>query len=430
MSWLDAYRSKVMSAVEAVKLVRSGDRLTTSSNAGAPRHLLEALCSRSGELRDVEIAALLTLGEAPYDHPEHRAAFRANALFVGHNLREAVNAGRADYTPIFLGEIPRLFAERLPIDVVLVQVSPPDDHGFCSFGVSVDVVKPAAHLARHVIAEVNPRCPRTLGDSFIHVSRLSAIVEADYELAELPAEAADPVAERVGANVAGLVRDGDTLQLGIGAIPDATLAALHDKRDLGIHTEMFSDGVMHLVESGIINGDRKPIHRGKVVSSFILGSRALYAWAHNNPIVEMHPSHYTNDPFVVAQHDHMVAVNSAIAVDLTGQVVSDSIGTRIYSGIGGQVDFVRGASRAAHGRPIIALPATAKNGTVSRLVSELPPGAGVVTSRGDVHYVVTEHGVADLWGRTLRQRAEALIAVAAPEFRDELRARARERRLL
>jgi acetyl-CoA hydrolase len=430
MSWIEAYRSKVTTAEEAVRCVRSGDRITVSSNASAPRTLLEALCSRSGELRDVEIAALLTLGEAPYDRPEHRQAFRANALFVGQNLREAVNEGRADYTPIFLSEIPRLFAERLPIDVALVQVSPPDEHGFCSFGVSVDVVKPAAHLARHVVAEVNPRCPRTLGDCFIHASRLTAVVEVDYELPELPSEPPDPVAERIGAQVASLVRDGDTLQLGIGGIPNAVLEALRNKRDLGVHTEMFSDGVMQLVEAGVINGERKPIHRGKIVSSFILGSRKLYAWTHDNPIVEMHPSDYTNDPWIVAQHDHIVAVNSAIAVDLTGQVASDSIGTRIYSGIGGQVDFVRGASRAAHGRPVIALPSTAKGGSVSRIVAELPAGAGVVTSRGDVHFVVTEHGVADLWGRTLRQRAEALLGIAAPQFRDELRHRARERRLI
>jgi acetyl-CoA hydrolase len=430
LNWIDAYAARATSAAEAVQRVRSGDRITLSSNAGAPQVLLEALCSRSHELRNVEIAALLTLGEAPYDRPEHRQAFRANALFVGSNLRAAVNEGRADYTPVFLSEIPRLFAERLPIQVALVQVSPPDEHGFCSFGVSVDVVKPAALAAREIIAEVNPRTPRTLGDAFLHVSRLSALVEVDYELPELPREPPDETASTIGRNVATLVRDGDTLQLGIGAIPDAVLGCLDDRRDLGIHTEMFSDGVMRLVEAGVITGDRKPIHRGKVVSSFILGSTALYRWVDNNPAVELHPSNYTNDPWVIAQHDHMVSINSAIAVDLTGQVVSDSIGTHIYSGIGGQVDFVRGASRAAHGRPVIALPSTARNGTVSRLVAELPPGAGVVTSRGDVHFVVTEHGIADLWGRTLRERAEALIGVAAPQFRDELHARARERRLL
>jgi acyl-CoA hydrolase len=430
VSWIDTYRDKVTTPENAVQRVRSGDRITLSSNAGAPRVLLEALCLRSSELRDVEIAALLTLGEAPYDRPEHRGAFRPNALFVGANLREAVNEGRADYTPIFLSEIPRLFAQRLPIQVALISVSPPDDHGFCSFGVSVDVIKPAALAAREVIAEVNPRCPRTLGDSFIHVSRLSSIVEVDYELPELPREPSDAIAERVGAHVATLVRDGDTLQLGIGAIPDAVLAALGSKRDLGIHTEMFSDGVMRLAESGVVTGDRKPIHRGKIVSSFILGSRDLYRWTHNNPVVELHPSDYTNDPWIIAEHDAIVSINSAIAVDLTGQVVSDSIGTRIYSGIGGQVDFVRGASRAAHGRAVIALPSTAKAGAVSRIVPELPPGAGVVTSRGDVRYVATEHGIADLWGRTLRQRAEALIAIADPAFRDELRTRARERRLL
>jgi acetyl-CoA hydrolase len=346
---------------------------------------------------------------------------------VGANLREAVAAGRADYTPIFLSEIPRLFAERLPIDVALVQLSPPDGHGFCSFGVSVDVVMPAARRARAVVAEVNARCPRTLGDSFIHVSRLAAVVEVDRDLPELTHEAGDDVARRIGAHVASLVRDGDTLQLGIGAIPDAVLAALGDRRDLGVHTEMFSDGVMRLVEQGVVTGDRKPIHRGKVVSSFLMGSRALYRWVDNNPVVEMHPSDYTNDPFVVAQHDHVVAVNSAIAVDLTGQVVADSIGPRIYSGIGGQVDFVRGASRVAHGRPVIALPSTARGGTVSRIVPEIAAGAGVVTTRGDVHFVVTEHGIADLWGRSLRDRARALIAVADPPFQEELRRAAASR---
>lgn len=430
MSWHEAYRRKVRSPEEAARLVESGARVTLSGNAGVPRALLAALCARSAELRDVEVMSLLTLGEAPWARPEHAAAFRTNALFIGENLRDAVNEGRADYTPVFLSEIPRLFRERAPIDVALVQVSPPDEHGFCSFGVSVDVVKPAAFLARQVVAEVNQRCPRTLGDAFIHVSRLSAVVEVDQELPELPAPAIDDVARRIGQHVAALVEDGDTLQLGIGAMPDAVLAALGDKRDLGIHTEMFSDGVMRLVEAGVITGDRKPLHRGKVVTSFLMGSRALYRWVHDNPVVEMHPSDYTNDPVVIAQHDRIVSVNSAIQVDLTGQVVSDSIGRRFYSGIGGQVDFVRGAARAAHGRPVIALRATARSGASSRIVCELDPGAGVVTSRGDVHLVVTEHGVADLWGRSVRERARRLIAVADPAFRDALEAQARARRLL
>jgi acetyl-CoA hydrolase len=430
MNWTEGYRQRCMNAAEAVKLVTSGARVTLSGNAGVPSALLEALCARSGELRDVEVMSLLTLGEAPWARPEHRGAFRTTALFIGENLRDAVNAGDADYVPIFLSEIPRLLRERTPIDVALVQVSPPDEHGYCSLGVSVDVVKPAAHLARHVIAEVNQRCPRTLGDAFLHVSRFSAVVCVDQELPELAPHPVDPVSCQIGANVAALVKDGDTLQLGIGAIPDAVLDALGDRRDLGIHTEMFSDGVMKLVEAGVITGDRKPIHRGKVVSSFLMGSRALYRWVDDNPVVEMHPSDYTNDPVVVAQHDHMVAVNSAIQVDLTGQVVSDSIGRRFYSGIGGQVDFIRGAARAAHGRPVIALPSTARGGAVSRIACELDPGAGVVTSRGDVHFVVTEFGVADLWGRSVRERARQLIAVAHPAHREQLTAQARARHLM
>lgn len=429
-SWVDTYRSRVTTAARAVELVTSGSRITFSGNAGVPTVLLDALCARSDELRDVEVMTLLTLGDAPWARPERRRAFRTTALFIGENLRQAVNDGDADYTPIFLSEIPRLFRERAPIDVALVQVSPPDDHGYCSLGVSVDIVKPAAHLARVVIAEVNPRCPRTHGDAFLHVSRFAAIVEVDHDLPELAPPAIDDVARRIGANVASLIEDGDTLQLGIGGIPDAVLAHLEDRRDLGVHTEMFSDGVMRLVEKGVITGERKPIHRGKVVTSFLMGTRELYRWAHDNPVVEMHPSDYTNDPWVVARHDRFVAVNSAIQVDLTGQVVSDSIGRRFYSGIGGQVDFIRGAARAAHGRPVIALPSTAKGGTISRIVCELDPGAGVVTSRGDVHFVVTEWGVVDLWGRPVRERARALIAVAHPEHRDALAAQARARKLI
>lgn len=435
--WKDTYRARLVPADEAVRLVTSGSRITFSGNAGVPTALLEALCARSDALcgrgdalRDVEVLSLLTLGDAPWARPERCGAFRTTALFIGENLRDAVNEGAVDYTPIFLSEVPRLFKERAPIDVALVQVSPPDEHGYCSLGVSVDVVKPAAHLARHVIAEVNPRCPRTHGDAFLPVSRFAAIVEVDHPLPELAAHPIDEVSCRIGANVASLIEDGDTLQLGIGAIPDAVLAQLEDRRDLGVHTEMFSDGVMRLVERGVITGERKPIHRGKVVTSFLMGSADLYRWVHDNPVVEMHPSDYTNDPFVIAQHDRFVAVNSAIQVDLTGQVVSDSIGRRFYSGIGGQVDFIRGAARAARGRPVIALPSTARGGTISRIVAELDPGAGVVTSRGDVHFVVTEWGVADLWGRPVRERARALVAVAHPAHREALEAQARARRLL
>lgn len=417
-------------AAQAVQRVRSGDRIVVSGNAGVPSTLIEALSERSQELSEVEVVELLTLGEAILDRPEHRASFRTNALFVGANLREAVNAGRADYTPIFLSEVPRLFRERLQPDVALVHVSPPDAHGFCSFGPSVDVIKGAALLAKRVVAEVNHRCPRTLGDSFVHTSRLDALVESDRPVPELAARPQTEVTRAIGRHVASLVQDGDTLQLGIGAVPDAVLGALSDHRDLGVHTEMFSDGVMDLVDRGVITGSRKALHPGKIVTSFLMGSEALYRWVDNNPLIEMRPSDYVNDPFVIARHDRIVAINSAIAVDLTGQVVSDSIGQKIYSGIGGQVDFIRGASRAEHGRPVIAFPSTARKGAVSRIVAEHPPGAGVVTSRGDVHFVVTEHGIADLWGRSLRERAVALIGIADPRFQDGLRARARERRLI
>ncbi len=424
MGWTDLWDARRCSAADAVARVRSGDRVVLSSNAGAPLELEAALCARAGALEGVEVTSLLTLGGAPYAEPGLERSFRANCLFIGENLRGAVAEGRADFTPVFLSEIPRLFATRLPVDVAVIQVSPPDAHGFCSLGVSVDVALPAARLARTVLAEVNARCPRTHGDAFLHVSRMDAIVEVDRPLPEHAPDAPDEVSRRIGERVAALVEDGDTLQLGIGAIPDAVLACLDDRRDLGIHTEMFSDGVMRLAERGVITGDRKPLGRGKIVASFVMGSEALYRWVHDNPAIEMRPSDYTNDPVRVAQHDRIVCVNSAISVDLTGQVNSDSIGRRLYSGIGGQVDFIRGAARAAHGRPVIALPSTARGGSVSRIVPELAPGAGVVTSRGDVHWVVTEHGAVDLWGRTVRERARALVELAHPRFREELAAAA------
>ncbi|MEK7282238.1 MAG: acetyl-CoA hydrolase/transferase C-terminal domain-containing protein, partial [Acidobacteriota bacterium] len=308
----------------------------------------------------------------------------------------------------------------LPLDACLIQVSPPDEHGYCSFGVGVDCTMAAADVARMVLAQVNSEMPRTLGDSFIHVSKLDRIVEVSRPLLELPRRPVDEMHRRIARHVAGLIEDGSTLQMGIGGVPDAVLACLGDRRDLGIHTEMFSDGVMELVEAGVVNNDRKTLHRGKIVSAFLMGSRKLYDFVHNNPIIEMHPTEYTNDPFIIAANDRMVAINSALQVDLTGQVCADSMGTNIYSGVGGQVDFIRGAARSKGGRPIIALPSTARAGTVSRIVPVLDPGSGVVTTRADVHYVVTEHGVASLHGRTLRQRAEALIAIAHPGFREEL----------
>ncbi|MBI4552031.1 MAG: acetyl-CoA hydrolase/transferase family protein [Candidatus Latescibacteria bacterium] len=428
MNWLHEYRSRVTTVDEALRVVESGHRVYVGNGCGAPQPLVTALANRAAALRSVEIVHLMTLGEAPYAAPEMAGHFRHQAFFIGENVRSAVNEGRADFIPIFLSEIPRLFTDgSLPIDVAMIQVSPPDEHGFCSFGVSVDCTKPAAESARIVIAHVNPQMPRTLGDSFIHVSKLDAVVESDEPLPELPRSPISDVQRRIGQHVAALIEDGSTLQMGIGGIPDAVLSNLTEKRDLGVHTEMFSDGIVDLIEAGVITNERKTLHPGKVVSSFLLGSRVLYQFTDNNPIIELHPSHYTNDPFIIAQNERMVAINSAIEVDLTGQVCADSIGPRFYSGIGGQLDFIRGAARSKGGKPIIALPSTAKNGQASRLVPFLTPGAGVVTTRGDVHYVVTEYGTAFLHGKSIRQRARALIDIAHPDFRDSLEAFARER---
>ena len=431
MDWVQEYRGKLVTAGEAVSAVRSGSRVYMQAGSGAPQNLIAALVRRKDELHDVEIVHLHNEARADYVAPAMAGHFRHNALFIGKNVREAVNAGRADFTPVFLYEIPRLIREgQLPIDVALVHVSPPDEHGFCSFGVSVDVAKPAAEAARIVIAEVNDQMPRTLGDSFIHVSKFKHIVASSTPLPEPAHEPLSDVHCAIGRNIAGLIEDGATLQMGIGAIPDAVLQFLKDKRNLGVHSEMFSDGVAQLVALGAINNERKTLHPGKVVVAFVVGSRSLYQFVHNNPMIEMHPVDYTNDPFVISQNDNMVAINSALQVDLTGQVCADSIGLRFYSGVGGQVDFIRGAARAKGGKPIIALPSTAKDGQISRLAPFLDRGAGVVTTRADVHYVITEYGVAYLHGKTIRQRAAALIAIAHPAFRDGLMRFAREQRYL
>jgi len=415
------YRHKIMSAERAVELVRSGDRLWFGEGNGTPEPLITALLRRANELRNVEIVHMLTLGTADYTLPEYEGHFRHNGLFLGHNVRPAVAAGRADYTPIYLSEIERLFwSGEMPLDVAFIQTSPPDEYGYLSLGTSIDCSLSAAQCARLVIAEVNDQMPRTLGDTFLHVSKVTAIVETSRPLLELPPVPVDDVQHRIAQNVAPLIPDGATLQLGIGGIPNAVLEALRDRNDLGVHSEMCPDGVVPLMEAGVITGDRKTLHRGKAVAGFVLGTRRIFEFIDNNPIFEFHPTQYVNDPFVIAQNERMVAINSAIQVDLTGQVCADSIGTTPFSGFGGQLDFIRGSARSKGGKPIIALPSTARHGAVSRIVPVLDPGAGVVTSRGDVHYVVTEHGVAYLWGKTLRQRAEALIAIADPRFRDEL----------
>ena len=402
-------------------MVRSGNRVWIQSGCGTPSVLVKALVERSPELRDVEIVHLNTLGVAEYTNVEHEGHFRHRALFMGANVREAVAAGRADYVPIFLSEIENLVQSgALPVDIALLQLSPPDEHGFMSLGTTVECVLTAARYAKHLIAEVNERMPRTHGDNAIHVSHVATIVETSRPLLELPIEPVTDVHLGIARNVASLIPDGATLQMGIGGIPNAVLACLGDKRDLGIHTEMVSDGVIDLIESGIINNERKSLNRGKTVVSFLLGTRRLFDFVHENAGFEFRPIHYTNDPFVIAQNDKMVAINSALQVDLTGQVCADSIGTRPFSGFGGQLDFIRGAARSKGGVPIIALPATAKGGKVSRIAPMLDPGAGVVTSRADVHYVVTEFGIAYLHGKSLGERAEALIAIADPRFRPEL----------
>jgi acyl-CoA hydrolase len=347
--------------------------------------------------------------------------FRHNALFVGGNVREAVNDGRADYTPIFLSEIEALFESgEMPIDVALIQVSPPDPHGYCSFGVGVETTLTAAKSAHKVVAQVNAQMPRTYGDSFIHVSKIDSIVELTRPLCELKAQPSDKTFEQIGARVASLIEDGSVLQCGIGAIPDAILPALMDRQDLGVHTELISDSVIPLIEAGVINGQRKNLKPRKIILGFVLGTRKLFDFIDENPAFEFHPSAYTNDPFRIAANDRMVAVNSAIEVDLTGQVCAESIGSQFYSGFGGQLDFIRGAARSKHGKPIIALPSTAKGGRISRIVPRLAHGSGVLTGRADVHYVVTEYGIAYLHGRNIRQRAESLIEIAHPKFRDEL----------
>lgn len=431
MRWIDEYKSKLTNAADAVRLVESGHRVYYSGNAATPFPLIRALVERKNELRDVQLNHVLLIGEDPIGDPAMEGHFRHNSLFVGPADRRAVNEGRADYVPVFLFQIPRLFREGIvPLDVAIIQCSPPDEHGFMSHGIETLATKAAAESARKVIVLVNEKMPRLLGDCFLHVSRATRIVEHAADLPQLPRHPVSDVERRIASFIAPLIEDGSTLQLGIGGIPDAVLAQLEGKRDLGIHTEMVSDGVMEAIEKGIITGRKKSLHKEKAVLTFAFGSQRLYDFLDNNPQFEAHPSDYTNNPYVVAQHEKMVAINSALEVDLTGQVCSDSIGTYIYSGFGGQVDFIRGAAQSKGGKPIIALPATAKDGAMSRIVPVLKPGAGVVTSRADVHYVVTEFGAAHLFGKNLRERVEALVAIADPRFREELTVSARERRLL
>jgi len=421
MGWEADYKSRLRSPKQALFQVRSGMRVYIQPGCAEPETLVEALLERAPFVHDVEVVHLLTLGNADYVKPQMAPHFRHNAFFIGGNVREAVNDGRADYTPVHLSEIEQLFESgAMPLDVALIQVSPPDSHGFCSFGVGVDITLTAARCARHVVAQVNDHMPRTYGDSFIHVGQIDAFVESSRPLCELPTEKITELHVAIARNVAGLIEDGAVIQTGIGGIPDAVLPLLMNRKDLGVHTELVSDGVIPLVEAGVITGERKNFKPRKIVLGFALGSKKLFDFVDDNPIFEFRPSAYTNDPIRIAHNDNMIAINSALQVDLTGQVCADSLGTRFYSGIGGQVDFLRGAAHSKGGKPVIALPSTAKNGTVSRIAAMLTPGSGVVTSRGLIRYVVTEYGVAYLHGKSIRERAKALIEIAHPKFRAEL----------
>lgn len=421
MDWQERYADRQTTAAEAIDLIPKGKHIFISSGAAEPVALVEQLVKKADQFADNTIVHLLTLGPAPYVEEKYAAFFRHNAFFIGPNVREAVHQGRADYTPVFLSQIPDLIrARRMPVDIALIQVSPPDPYGFVNLGVSVDVVLPAIEAADLVIAQINPAMPTIYGSGFLSMDAIDAWAWHPAPLPEAPPVPLDEVALEIGRNVAALVEDGATIQMGIGMIPDAVLKALDDKKDLGVWTEMFSDGVIDLIQNGNITGKYKTIHPRKVSSSFTFGSQRLYQFVDRNPVFTFHPSDFMNSPLLIARQHKMAAINSALQVDLTGQVCADSIGTRFYSGIGGQVDYIRGASMCPGGKPIIAIRSTAKGGELSRIVATLSEGAGVVTSRGDVRFVVTEYGVADLLGTSIRERAKALISIAHPDFRPEL----------
>jgi len=432
MPWKTSYQSKLLTANQAVRKIQSGNRIFLTGNCSTPRLLLDALVSYAPEVRDLTIYHALLVAGSEYVAPEMSGHIRANSLFISANVREAVNQGRADFTPVLLSEFPTLFSKRIiPLDVALVHLSPPDDEGYCTFGIESGLTKSAAESANMIIAEINQQMPATNGDTRIHVDSIDYIVETDYRLSELHQknENGREIVDHIGKHIANLIPDGATLQLGIGGIPNAVLGYLKDKNDLGIHTELFSDGLIDLVNSGNITGKAKTIHKEKIIAGFVIGSNELYQWVDKNPLVEFHCTEYVNDPFVIAQNDKMVAINSAIEVDFTGQVCADSIGSKLYSGIGGQLDFIYGSSRSKGGLPIIALPSFTqlKNGqSISKIVSTLKPGAGVTVTRNNVHYVVTEYGAVDLYGKSIRDRTSLLISIAHPQFRDELYEKAKE----
>ena len=431
MDWETIYRSRQVTPEEAVQKIQSGNRIFLTGNCSVPRKLMAALVAFAPNLENVEISQALTVAGSEYVCPEMEGHLRVNSLFISANVRKAVQEGRADFTPVLLSQFPLLFSQGvLPVDVAFVHLSPPDRHGFCTLGIEAGLTKAAAQAAKMVIAEVNQQMPRMHGDTMIHVSDLDCIIPVDYPLAELPMnEESSPIVDQIAAYIAGIIPDGATLQAGIGAVPDTVMRFLTGHKDLGIHSEFISDGIIDLVEKGVINGARKSIHPGKIVSGFLIGTRRLFRWADDFPMVELHCTEYVNDPFVIAQNKRMVAMNAAIEVDLTGQVTADSIGVRLYSGVGGQLDFIYGASLSEGGLPVIALPSTTtlRDGTVvSRIMPVLKPGAGVTTSRNHVHYICTEYGIVNLHGKSIRQRAQLLISIAHPAFRDELTYQARE----
>ncbi|MBP7861904.1 acetyl-CoA hydrolase/transferase family protein [bacterium] len=416
-----SYKNKCTTAADAVSTIKSGDKIFIHANASNPFALVDALVERAPQLKDVDVFQLLSLGDAKHAEEKYRDSFRVQSLFIGHNTREAVNSGRGDYIPVFMSEIPELFnSKTIDLDVAVIQVAPPDKNGNCSLGLAVEATLAAAMNARYVIAEVNEQMPRTLGNCMVPLDKINKIIETNRPIPELISRPSTDIDKAIAQNIATLVEDQSTVQLGIGSIPNAVIGFLKNKKDLGIHTEMFSDGLLELIEAGVVTNKYKTVLPDKIAVSFVLGTKRVYDFVHENESVEFHPCDYINDPYIISQNRKMVAINSAIEVDLTGQVAADCIGSKLYSGFGGQVDFMRGTARSKGGKPIIALPSTAKNGSISKIVANLTTGAGVVTGRADVHYVITEYGIAQLHGKSLRERAKALIEIAHPKFRADL----------